>query len=289
MTFMLVFTVFFYIFGLPGAFAATNCQEALTAKIKFGTGSGVGGGDVLADEFQNLLRSSIFELGEINGGVIRGKRLPIQRLTQQLQDLTVEMTSGELLRVDGVTKIALNFPDRDLIMVDRDVWMGLSHSEKVRLALHEYFGLRLREVFDDTNFAYSGPAQRELQDAGSAQIDPTLLVEVKEFKAVDGLQVKLLFERRDGRRNPVRAYLVFGARSYPVAIPFLTVSQTQLKWVNSSFSMAAGYWLILEGERLNEKGKKVAAMAEIKLSDSTGVALDSLLFNYPEAGPITGD
>lgn len=94
------------------------------------------GGDVIAEEFQDLqkITSKIIAL---NGA--KFPTVPLEKLRTVSDSLLV--FSQKSLRLDGFDKDAINYSKKNLVLVNRTTWPGLSEEKKYLLVAHELMGL----------------------------------------------------------------------------------------------------------------------------------------------------
>jgi hypothetical protein len=113
-----------------------------------GTMSGGGGGDGVAAEFMSIAHEVLEAVG---GTVISKTNINTDKLITSLEGVTVSSTTDDLV-VDGVEKDAENWPDRNLIEINRPRWSGLSSKDRQRLVVHEIVSVN---GYDDQDYSIS--------------------------------------------------------------------------------------------------------------------------------------
>lgn len=122
-----------------------------------GVGHG-GGGDPVAADFAKVAQDAINAMSTLRPVYVVGSHIDESRLQEKFAIASIKSVKGPLV-LDGKTVIAINYPDKNEIVIDRSKWPSLGGDDKVQLAIHEFLGLTFPEI-SDANYQYS----RELAD-----------------------------------------------------------------------------------------------------------------------------
>jgi len=135
-------------------------------KAYAGDSSGVGhggGGDSVAAEFAKITDEAIGRISVARPVYVQGFYVDEGRLQSKFDVAKIRSVKGPLL-LQGKVVVAINYPVRNEIIIDREKWPTLDGDAKLQLVIHEFLGLTFPEI-SDANYRYS----RELADLVQAR------------------------------------------------------------------------------------------------------------------------
>ncbi len=126
-----------------------------------------GGGDVAAADFSNHALHVIEQLKAESPIIVSGVSFDVYFIERKFKETFVHSVI-ESLSLNGNAVTAVNYPDKNEIIINRKLWLSLADVDKTQIAIHELIGLSYPQV-SDANYIYSNALLKIVLSKESSQ------------------------------------------------------------------------------------------------------------------------
>lgn len=118
-----------------------NFKESVRQQAFAQGNEGGHGGDTYVIEFATLGKLISAGFNSFSDETLKQNYFTKEAFEMVVKTVKIASHSKEEMLLEGEEVDAINFPDKDLIKINRDRWRELSLEGRIKLVMHEYFGI----------------------------------------------------------------------------------------------------------------------------------------------------